>query len=392
MDCVDQGNNRHNQLPPISQRDQIPTDKVILQKWLKAGFVENKRLFPTEAGTPQGGIISPVLANMVLDGLENLLETNFPPLDKYNNYGEKGKRSSKKLPKPKVHLVRYADDFIITANSKELLENEILPLVTQFMAERGLELSKEKTKITHIEEGFDFLGWNIRKYDGTLLTMPSKKNVHAFLSKIRETIKNNKSVKQSYLIKMLNPMIRGWVNYHQCSVAKKTFSYVDREIFKALWQWANRRHPKKGKRWVRAKYFNTVGNRKWVFSTLDGKNQVKLVCAAETKIIRHIKIQGDANPYDSKSDEYFETRTAYKMSKSLKGRKDLMTLWRRQRGKCLICRERIVPGEEWAIHHTQARTKGGSDSNSNKMLIHGNCHRQYHAVNGLETGPFTRAS
>ena len=145
--------------------DNIPTDKLILRKWLKAGFIENNSLFPTEAGTPQGGIISPVLANMTLDGLETLLNAKF-------------KRTGNKTRfNPMVHLVRYADDFVITGSTKELLENEIKPLVEEFLASRGLVLSQKKTRITHIEEGFDFLGQNVRKYNGKLLIKPSKKNV-----------------------------------------------------------------------------------------------------------------------------------------------------------------------------------------------------------------------
>jgi RNA-directed DNA polymerase len=177
----------------------IPTDKAILKKWLKAGFVYQNELFPTEAGAPQGGIISPVLANMTLDGLEARLAEKFP----------KAKRTGLKM-----NMVRYADDFIVTGHSKEWLEQEVKPTVVEFLAERGLVLSPEKTRITHIGEGFDFLGWNIRKYNGKLLMKPSKANVKAHLDKIREIIKANKSAKQANLIRLLNPVLRGWANYH----------------------------------------------------------------------------------------------------------------------------------------------------------------------------------
>ena len=187
----------------------IPTDKVILQKWLKAGYVYQNELFPTDAGTPQGGIISPVLANLTLDGLEGMLAAKFP----------KAKQIGLKM-----NMVRYADDFIITGNSKEWLKNEVKPAVVEFLAERGLVLSPEKTKITHISEGFDFLGWNIRKYNGKLLMKPSKANVKAHLDKIREIIKGNKTAKQANLIRLLNPVLRGWANYHRHIVAKKTFA------------------------------------------------------------------------------------------------------------------------------------------------------------------------
>lgn len=185
--------------------NNIPMDKEILRKWLECGYVFNGELFPTEEGTPQGGIISPTLANMALDGLQDLLEKS---VKKYQvNY--------KKIV-PKIHLVRYADDFIVTAKDKETIEQVILPLVRKFLAERGLTLSEEKTKITHINEGFDFLGFNIRKFrNNTLLTTPSKDAQKRFCEKIRKTIEANKCVKQKSLIMMLNPIIKGWGNYYK---------------------------------------------------------------------------------------------------------------------------------------------------------------------------------
>ena len=197
----------------------IPTDKAVLKKWLKAGFVYQNELFPTDTGTPQGGIISPVAANMTLDGLEAMLAEKFP----------KARTTGLKM-----NMVRYADDFIITGHSKEWLEQEVKPVVVEFLAERGLGLSPEKTKITHIKEGFDFLGWNIRKYSGTLLMKPSKANVKAHLDKIREVIKANKTAKQANLIELLNPVLRGWANYHSHVVAKETFARIDDKVWSML--------------------------------------------------------------------------------------------------------------------------------------------------------------
>jgi len=232
----------------------IPTDKAILKKWLKAGFVYQNELFPTDAGTPQGGIISPVAANMTLNGLEAMLARKFP----------KAKRLSLKM-----NMVRYADDFIITGHSKEWLEQEVKPAVVEFLAERGLVLSPEKTRVTHIRKGFDFLGWNIRKYNGKLLMKPSKTNVKTHLDKIRDVIKANKSAKQANLIKLLNPILRGWANYHSHVVAKETFSRIDKRVWSMLWRWAVRRHPNKGARWVKDKYFKTRGTRNWVFAATE---------------------------------------------------------------------------------------------------------------------------
>ena len=174
----------------------IPTDKAILQKWLKAGYVYERKLFPTEAGTPQGGIISPTLMNLTLDGLESRLAAEF------------GQKDTRQGDASQINLVRYADDFIITSRTKERLENEVRPLVVEFLKERGLTLAEEKTRVAHIEDGFDFLGWNVRKYGGKLLIKPSKKNVKAFLDDIRETVKANKTAKQANLIGLLNPKIR----------------------------------------------------------------------------------------------------------------------------------------------------------------------------------------
>jgi len=228
----------------------VPTDKAVLRQWLKAGCVENRHLFPTEAGTPQGGIISPTLANMTLDGLEVLLAQHFPR-EKWKD----GKRW-----RSKVNLVRYADDFVITGDSRELLEDEVRPLVEQFLKERGLTLSTDKTRITHINEGFDFLGQNLRKYGGKPLVKRSKKNTYAFLEKVRGIIDTNKSVSQTRLIGLLNPVIRGWANYHRHGVAKETFNRMDHEIWRALWQWARRRHPKKSRDWVKQHCFPPLRN------------------------------------------------------------------------------------------------------------------------------------
>ena len=352
--------------------DNIPTDKAVLQKWLKAGYVYQGELFPTEAGTPQGGIISPTLANMVLDGLESKLIAQF------------GQKVTRKGKRNQVNLARYADDFVITGKSKELLENEVKPLVIEFLKERGLTLSAEKTKITHIDEGFDFLGWNMRKYDGKLLIKPSKRNVKAFLDDIRETVKDNKALNQKLLIRLLNPKIKGWANYHKNVVASETFHRVDHEIWKILWQWAKRRHPKKSITWVKEKYFKHIGTREWVFSEVienkEGKTRIMtLVKAQDTKIQRHVKIKGDANPFDPKQESYFEERLGVKMVGNQTGKTKWLRLWWRQDKECPICHEKITEETGWNIHHIIPKSEGGGDNISNLTMLHPNCHRQHHA-------------
>ena len=287
----------------------VPTDKPVLQKWLQAGYMENRTLFPTEAGTPQGGIISPTLANMTLDGLEKLLAQHFP-----RQKWQGGKRWT-----PKVNIVRYADDFIVTGDSRELLENEVRPLVEQFLQERGLALSADKTRITHIDEGFDFLGQNLRKYDGKPLVKPSKKNTQVFLEKVRGLIEANQSVSQTLLMAMLNPVIRGWANYHRHCAASDTFDRVDHEIWRALWQWAKRRHPKKSRDWVKKHCFPAWRNRAWTFAAKTGKHKPdgtpiwnRLTYAGDTQIRRHVKIRRNANPFDPQWQDYFAERAFHK--------------------------------------------------------------------------------
>lgn len=279
-------------------------DRAILRKWLKAGYMEGRMLYPTEEGTPQGGIISPVLANLALDGLEAQLRKQYPV-------------NTKKARAAKVNLIRYADDFVITGISKELLEQEVKPLIAQFLAERGLELSQEKTSITHIETGFDFLGQNVRKYGGKLLIKPSKKNVQTFLEIVRGIVKGNKQAKAGHMVLTLNPKIKGWANYHRHVCAKRTFNHVDHAIFNALWQWAKRRHPNKGRRWIKEKYYTyfpgPCGGNNWTFfgeveGSDDSLRRVVLNEASRTRIRRHTKIRSDLNPYDPRWRDYLAQR------------------------------------------------------------------------------------
>ncbi len=273
--------------------NHIRMDKTILEEWLKAGFIKENVFHNTTDGVPQGGVISPTCANMTLDGLEKVITSMSRKADT-------------------VHFVRYADDFICTAKTKETLEQKVLPVIINFLKERGLELSLEKTKITNIQEGFDFLGFNLRKYKGKLLIKPAKKGIKTFLDNIRETIKSMGACKVNDIIKILNPKIRGWANHYRHVVAKETFSHIDSQIFSAIWRWAKRRHPNKNISWVRNKYFTKIGSRDWCFyskgkDTDDNKHQV-LIFASDTSIIRHVKVKADANPYNPEYKEYFRNR------------------------------------------------------------------------------------
>jgi RNA-directed DNA polymerase len=266
----------------------IPTRKKKLRQWLKSGYLERSMFNPTKEGTPQGGIISPTLANMVLDGIESLLSRIFNR-------------------KEKIHFVRYADDFIITGDSKELLAERVQPLIEKFLRKRGLSLSAEKTRISHINDGFDFLGFNIRKYKDKLLIKPASSSISKIKSKIRELIKVNKTIKTVNLIRLLNPILRGWGNNYRHVVSKATFGKIDHEIWKMTWQWAKRRHPKKMLKWIKSKYFQSIGSRSWVFREQD--DPISLVKLSDIPIRRHIKIKANANPYDKEWQDYFIERS-----------------------------------------------------------------------------------
>jgi len=275
--------------------EHIPMDTPVLEKWLAAGFMEDGIVHPTSAGTPQGGIASPVLANMALDGLEAVAQSAAPR-------------------DQKIHVVKYADDFIITGASKEVLEMKVKPAVVAFLKVRGLELSEEKTRITRIDDGFDFLGFNVRKYAGKLLIKPARPAVKRFLDSIRGLIKANLAIKTVDLIRQLNRKIRGWANYYRHVVAKRTFAYVDHQVFVALSAWIKRRHPKKSASWQHQRYFRAEGQQNWVFHAMCHDEQGRGTCldlfrASRIPITRHIKIQARATPYDPAFFDYFTRRT-----------------------------------------------------------------------------------
>jgi RNA-directed DNA polymerase len=280
--------------------ENVPMDTVVLRKWLQAGFVDKGVLFPTEAGTPQGGIASPVLANLALDGLEDAVRSAI------------GRTKSARQP-AKAHVVRYADDFIVTGASRELLEQKVKPAVEEFLAVRGLQLAPEKTSITRITQGFDFLGQNVRKYGNKLLIKPAHKSVKALMDKVSEVLGKNKAAPQAQVIMLLNPIIRGWAMYHRHVVAAATFSRIDHLVWTKLWRWAKRRHPQKHAQWVKARYFRRQGQRDWVFACRVPDSQhaepVVLFRASTVPIKRHTKVRSDANPFDPAWADYFQRRS-----------------------------------------------------------------------------------
>lgn len=364
----------------------VPMERRILRQWLKAGYMEGGSLFDTESGTPQGGIISPVLANLALDGLERLL------FEEFKRQGMlAGRRSTwgrrRFFTNPKVNLVRYADDFIITGNSKELLEKEVKPLVRDFLAERGLTLSERKTAITHIEDGFDFLGFNFRKYNGNLLVKPARKSVSAFLKEVRGVIRRHPTVAAHVLVAKLNPKIRGWVNYYRHVVSSDTFKAVEHAIWKALWRWAVRRHRNKGARWIHDRYFSRVHTRDWVFQgrSPDGKRR-PILLPTTIRVIRHAKVKMEANPYDPAWYSYYAWRDRRQMQHSLLPLPTSRALWLAQNGQCPACGRPLGGVNDWdlfreklEVYPVAPRSIAGPNELENLCLLHSACHRRWSA-------------
>ena len=272
--------------------DNIIIDKTMLCQWLKSRYISNRCYNPTDTGTPQGDIISPTLLILTLSGLEKPVIANINKL------------------KDKVHVISYEDDFIITGSSKEVLTGKVMPVVESFLSERVLYLSKTKTKITHITEGFDFLGLTVRKFD----KMISKHSVKRFLSNIRHTVKMNKTAKTENLIRILNSKLLGWSCYYRFSSASKAFSQLDRDIFAIIWKWTHSRHTRKSVKWRKRSYFRRVGLENWVFfaKTVNPKSGefefVDLIRLSKIPIKRHIKVRAEAKFYDDQFEEYFKLR------------------------------------------------------------------------------------
>ncbi|MCC5468636.1 maturase [Pelosinus sp. Bkl1] len=264
----------------------IPMDKRIMKQFLKSGFIYEGHLFPTNLGSPQGGAISSIYANMTLDGLEKLIQ------DKYHR-NSKGKIENHYRAKSKVNLVRYADDFIITAKTKEIAE-ELKDMVSQFLETRGLTLSEEKTLITHIDKGFDFLGWTFRKFKGKLIVKPSKNSIKTLVKKCATIIlKQGKATSQSEIIRRLNQVIRGWSNYHRHVVASQAFSHINNTLYLLLQQWAKHRHPNKNSWWRLKKYWHEKNDKPWLFMS----GEYSLINLRRINIIRHPKLQISKNPF-----------------------------------------------------------------------------------------------
>ena len=333
---------------------------------LKSKIFHNGQVYNSDTGTPQGGVISPLLANVALTTLDDLCE----------NLGSKWTNP----------IVRYADDFIITCKN-ENEGKEIKEIIAEHLQEKvGLTLSEEKSKITHISKGFDFLGFNFRKYKDKdiekLLIKPQKEKVLNILRNCKEILDNHKTTKQNVVINLINPKIIGWAMYYRHVSSKKVFTKVDKAIWQKLLRWAKRRHNNKSTKWVLDRYFHTNNGTKHQFMDKDWNNKIPSI--ARIPIKRFIKVNNDHRAYndDPITLEYWEKReylNAYNQIESVKRSR----LFSKQKSKCPHCKgiisQQNIQDSETHVHHVIPKSKGGTDSYSNLRLIHSECHREIHA-------------
>ena len=352
----------------------------MVRQWLKAGAMDKQDFQPTDKGTPQGGIISPLLANVALDGMESHL---------YDQLKKKYRVSD--LRNGQVRVVRYADDFVVMHKNREVIEDAKV-IIANWLKDRGLTLSEEKTKIVHSTVGFDFLGFNIRHYENKesgyfaknnqnkqgfkLLIKPSKKAIKKHSDAIKDVLRRSKAAPQETIIGQLNPIIVGWTNYYKTVVASRTFAKMDNMMWGKLWSWAKRRHPNKGRKWIAKRYFHTIGKRKWHFATMEkGKTVHVLRQHADTKIKRHIKVRAGKSFYDG-DEIYWASRLSGGYGDITPSKAKML---KEQNGKCEYCKATFKHGDKMDTHHKIHVADGGSDRRNNLVLLHAHCHDQYHA-------------
>jgi RNA-directed DNA polymerase len=379
--CFDQIN--HDYL--LSKIDCPSTIKAQIRQWLKAGVMDNSIFEATEAGTPQGGVISPLLANIALDGMIRLIKNLFP----------------KKKSKVQAQVIRYADDFVVISPQLEIIQ-QCQIAIEKWLKPIGLELKPSKTRICHtlreievngekVEPGFDFLGWNFRQYPvgkhhsgktGSrnskligfkILIKPSKKAIKAHADKVKEVIKTHRTAPQHALIKNLNPIIRGWCNYHSKVVSKETFSNLDYITWQRLRAWTVSRCGKASYKKL-SKYFKKNGNRAWSFETSNG---LRLFTHAETPITRHVTVRPESSPYDG-NWVYWSSR----IGTSCDVPKRVSFLLKKQKGKCNLCGQYFTPEDIVEIDHIQPTSLGGEDEYKNLQLLHRHCHDIKTATDG----------
>lgn len=380
--CFDRIN--HEQL--LKKLNSFPTINRQIKAWLKAGYMDGKELFITSEGTPQGCVISPLLANIALHGMEERIKRFAEGLNL--NGGRKASRQA-------ISLIRYADDFVIL-HEYEFVIQRCQSIISEWLNGMGLELKPSKTRITHTlnkyegkEPGFDFLGFNIRQHQvgkyhskqgyKTIIT-PSKSKQKAHYNDIARVIETHKTAPQSALISRLNPIIRGWSNYYATVVSKDIYSKLDHLTYLKLEAWANRRHPNQGKSWVTNKYWHKDGKRNWVFATKCKSSLIRLLGHTDTPIVRHVKVKGETSPYDGNL-VYWSTR----MGNNPKMPSKVALLLKRQKGKCAHCGLHFREDDLMEVDHIIPKSQGGKDEYKNLQLLHRHCHDTKTAKDGKLT-------
>jgi RNA-directed DNA polymerase len=274
--------------------EHIPLPKKVLEQWLKSGYMEQSKYSDSEEGTPQGSIISPILCNMTLDGLESIVI--------------KGRNKKRQ----KLNVIRYADDFVITGATEEILRDEILPAVTDFLRPRGLTLSEEKTHLRPIDEGFDFLGFTLRKFNGKLITTPSHKKVTHFRKMLKTFLNESQNLPFDAMLRKLNSKLRGWAFSNRQVVAKRLFRTLDNALYYDVCRWLRHRHRNKTNAWIKHRYWSRIEGRNnlgtFVLNKQGERQWLGLFRMADVPIRRHLKIRGEANPYDPAYRDYFKDR------------------------------------------------------------------------------------
>lgn len=381
--CFD--NINHEQL--MNTLGKIPA-RGLINQWLKAGYVEAEIFNATNSGTPQGGVISPLLANIALHGLGHLLEQYTKIKNKTWIDNNRGKERSKKVKYPRYGFVRYADDFIVTAESKEDLEY-IKPRIQEWLKQRGLKLNEEKTHIRHITEGFNFLGFNIQQLKGKTLCRPEKAKLLTKIREIKLWLKEHKHSNPIDVISTLNPIIKGFSNFYKIGSSSKALCYLDYQIWRAIYRWAKSRHPNKGAKWVLKKYFKPLSNYTYTFygKTKDRRGEDKHIFldrASKTHIERHVLVKGANSPDDPSLSDYWEKRCKNTGKKywdrgSLKYQVAQTQSW-----KCLVCGENLFNGEDLQMHHKIRVKDGGTDDAHNLVHLHKTCHRHVHSGKTLQ--------
>ncbi|MEA5538914.1 group II intron reverse transcriptase/maturase [Limnoraphis robusta Tam1] len=369
----------------IRKLNTFPTIRRQIRAWLKAGVMDGKQLFPTSEGTPQGGVISPLLANIALHGME----------ERIKQYAET-MTGRKQANRQNLCVIRYADDFVILHEDITVVQR-CKEIISEWLQGMGLELKPSKTRLAHTlnqyeqeKPGFDFLGFTIQQFPvgkyhskqgfKTIIT-PSKQKQKVHYDQIASVIKTHKAAPQAALISRLNPIIRGWANYYATVVSKVAYTDIDNLTYQKLRAWAKRRHPKKSGKWVANKYWQSINGNNWVFATRNGKTIIRLLNHADTSIMRHVKVKGESSTYDGNL-VYWSSR----MGKNPEMPTRVAKLLKVQKGKCAHCGLHFREEDVIEVDHIIPKSKGGRDEYKNLQLLHRHCHDEKTRFDGSLRG------